>query len=68
MHNNIRLYRAEHDNLYIPFSGSFLLGVLFMTFKLGVLIYYIFLTKGAYPSIYIAYVKKLGVLEHPKHP
>ena len=44
---------------------------LFMSFKLGVLIalfVYSFRTVGAYPSIYIVDLEKLGVLEHPKHP
>ena len=28
-------YRAGRDNLYTPFSGPYLSGVLFMSFKLG---------------------------------
>jgi len=43
----------------------------FMSFEPGVLIVlftYIFLTIGAYPSIYIVDLEKPGVLEHPKHP
>ena len=42
-----------------------------MSFKLGVLIAllaYNFLIVGACPSIYKVDLKKLGVLEHPKHP
>ena len=39
-----------------------------MTFKVGVLIAlfaYSFLTVGAYPSIYVVDLEKLGDLEHP---
>ena len=44
---------------------------IFMSFKLGVLVTlfaYSFLIMGAYPSIYKVDFKKLGVLEHLKHP
>ena len=53
------------------FDFNYQCRALFMSFKLGVLIAlfaYSFLTVGAYPSIYIVGLEKLGVLEHPKHP